>query len=199
MVLSGRSLTMEETPAEEVDNAEPWGTKADFPRVPRHKSYVCVCVYIHIVGYWCLFRKIEMPNESHRGEARCDAKLTRRRLGALACLLAGEYYLLYRIVAWSSMMETGRAARKPFGKLDEFIESDIFLTIARRYIRGEKRGKINVEKYRFTVYLFTQVYETWDERMRRNLKFESVELDGIYINIYRLPRILLARSSIFYL
>lgn len=141
MVLSGRSLTMEETPAEEVDNAEPWGTKADFPRVPRHKSYVCVCVYIHIVGYWCLFRKIEMPNESHRGEARCDAKLTRRRLGALACLLAGEYYLLYRIVAWSSMMETGRAARKPFGKLDEFIESDIFLTIARRYIGGEERGE----------------------------------------------------------
>lgn len=99
MVLSGRSLTMEETPAEEVDNAEPWGTKADFPRVPRHKSYVYMCVCIHIVGYWCLFRKIEMPNESHRGEARCDAKLTRRRLGALACLLAGEYYLLYRIVA----------------------------------------------------------------------------------------------------
>lgn len=32
--------------------------------------------------------------------------------------------------------------------------------------------------------------------MRRNLKFESVELDGIYINIYRLARILLARSSI---
>lgn len=141
MVLSGRSLTMEETPAEEVDNAEPWGTKADFPRVPRHKSYVYMCVCIHIVGYWCLFRKIEMPNESHRGEARCDAKLTRRRLGALACLLAGEYYLLYRIVAWSSMMETGRAARKPFGKLDEFIESDIFLTIARRYIGGEERGE----------------------------------------------------------
>lgn len=59
------------------------------------------------------------------------------------------------------MMETGRAARKPFGKLDEFIESDIFLTIARRYIGGEERGgEINVEKYRFTVYLFTQVYET---------------------------------------
>lgn len=47
MVLSGRSLTMEETPAEEVDNAEPWGTKADFPRVPRHKSYVCVYVYTY--------------------------------------------------------------------------------------------------------------------------------------------------------
>lgn len=45
MVLSGRSLTMEETPAEEVDNAEPWGTKADFPRVllDLHKS-----VYIYI-------------------------------------------------------------------------------------------------------------------------------------------------------
>lgn len=64
------------------------------------------------------------------------------------------------------------------------------------YWWGGEGGKINVEKYRFTVYLFTQVYETWDERMRRNLKFESVELDGIYINIYRLARILLARSSI---
>lgn len=60
MVLSGRSLTMEETPAEEVDNAEPRGTKADFPRVlslDLHKSYVCITVYIYIyiVGYWRLY------------------------------------------------------------------------------------------------------------------------------------------------
>lgn len=76
------------------------GDKSRFPTSAATqilRVYVCVC--IDIVGYWCLFRKIEMPNESHRGEARCDAKLTRRRLGALACLLAGEYYLLYRIVA----------------------------------------------------------------------------------------------------
>lgn len=74
------------------------GDKSRFP-TSAATQILRVCMCIHIVGYWCLFRKIEMPNESHRGEARCDAKLTRRRLGALACLLAGEYYLLYRIVA----------------------------------------------------------------------------------------------------
>lgn len=171
------------------------GDKSRFPTSAATqilRVYVCVC--IHIVGYWCLFRKIEMPNESHRGEARCDAKLTRRRLGALACLLAGEYYLLYRIVAWSSMMETGRAAFRQIRRVYRIrYFSDDSASI---YWWREEGGKINVEKYRFTVYLFTQVYETWDERMRRNLKFESVELDGIYINIYRLARILLARSSI---
>lgn len=73
MVLSGRSLTMEETPAEEVDNAEPWGTKADFPRVPRHKSYVCVyvCVYI-LLAIGAYFVK-----------SRCQTNLIAERLDAM--------------------------------------------------------------------------------------------------------------------
>lgn len=73
MVLSGRSLTMEETPAEEVDNAEPWGTKADFPRVllDLHKF-----VYIYIVDYWCLYSSKIETNE-------CQTNLIAERLDAM--------------------------------------------------------------------------------------------------------------------
>lgn len=75
MVLSGRSLTMEETPAEEVDNAEPWGTKADFPRVllDLHKS---VYIYIYIVDYWCLYSSKIETNE-------CQTNLIAERLDAM--------------------------------------------------------------------------------------------------------------------
>lgn len=171
MVLSGRSLTMEETPAEEVDNAEPRGTKADFPRVlslDLHKSYVCITVYIYIslaIGVYIRKNRDEMPNESHRGEARCDAKLTRRRLGALACLLAGEYcrasFSCRCVIVddgnnpYFSGLHSVKSmtnARNPFGKLARQVYRypSSLMTIARRYIRGEpflereKRRKISI-------------------------------------------------------
>lgn len=101
MVLSGRSLTMEETPAEEVDNAEPLGDKSRFPtsttldptRILR--VYVSIYIHIHIVGY---IRKIETRCQTNLiAERRCQADAaTTRRLG----VSPGRRVLpLYRIVA----------------------------------------------------------------------------------------------------
>lgn len=109
MVLSGRSLTMEETPAEEV---EPWGTKADFPRVllDLNKS-----VYIYILLTIGVYIRLKSRRtnakriSSRRGSMRCQADAaTTWRPGVS---LTGEYEnsaasLSYR--ARSSMMETIR-------------------------------------------------------------------------------------------
>lgn len=134
-----------------------------------------------------------MPNESHRGEARCDAKLTRRRLGALACLLAGEYCrasLSCRCVIvddgnnpYFSGLHSVKSmtnARNPFGKLARQVYRypSSLMTIQRvdTFVGSHFwRGK-NVEKYRFTVYLFTRVYETWDERMIRSKDRYKLEI-----------------------
>lgn len=51
MVLSGRSLTMEETPAEEVDNAEPLGDKSRFPTSTTLDPTRILRVYVSIYTY----------------------------------------------------------------------------------------------------------------------------------------------------
>lgn len=144
------------------------------------RVYNCIYIYIYIslaIGVYIRKNRDEMPNESHRGEARCDAKLTRRRLGALACLLAGEYcrasFSCRCVIVddgnnpYFSGLHSVKSmtnARNPFGKLARQVYRypSSLMTIQRidTFVGSHFwRGK-NVEKYRFTVYLFTRVYET---------------------------------------
>ena len=95
-----------------------------------YTNLTCVCIYIYIYTLLAIFVK-SRRDAKRISSRRGDAKLTRRRPGALRVSWpASITSLSYRCVIVDDdgnnlkrmrQVDDSRVGRKPFGKLDEFI------------------------------------------------------------------------------
>lgn len=108
-----------------------------------YTNLTCVCIYIYIYTLLAIFVK-SRRDAKRISSRRGDAKLTRRRPGALACLLAGEYYLF--IVSLRD--------RRWWWKQSEANASSWWLACGTKAFREIRRVYIESDIYFSSIFLF---------------------------------------------